>query len=126
MQGGTRRRRLRWTLNLVMAVVMSGLVGACGGDSKGTAGGGESTTEVSPPTELEDGSYSCEASNSTSGNGPYALDCEKSGDTITLRFPNGGHIDLDIESQESADGKTWEIEATNDQNGDSWTVTIDD
>lgn len=75
--------------------------------------------------ELDDGSYSCEAGNDTRGNGPYDLECDKYGDVITLAFPNGGHIDLDIDSQVRVDEDTWEFETTHSESGDSWTVTID-
>ena len=75
-------------------------------------------------TELEDGSYSCDATNSTRGNGPYALDCEKSGDTITIYFTNGGHIDLDIDSQDGTDG-SWDVSAANPANSESWEITVE-
>jgi len=83
----------------------------------------DSSSEPSDPDELADGDYSCDAYNSTAGNGPYSLECEKSGDSIVLHFSNGGYITLDIDSQD-LDGNTWEIDATNADNSDSWDITV--
>jgi hypothetical protein len=81
-------------------------------------------TDQEEPSVLQDGSYSCDATNSTQGNGPYSLACEKSGDTLTIHFENGGYIHLDIDSQDKADENTWEIAGSNPANVDSWDVTV--
>ena len=98
---------------------------ACEGNGPPPNEPNPSSGEGAPPAALEDGSYSCDAYNSTRGNGPYVLDCDKSGDNVTIHFPNGGYLDLDIESQDSTDGSSWEIEATDAANGDSWTITVE-
>ena len=95
-------------------------VNACGSSSTTTA----ESAEQQRPITLQDGSYACEVMNTTRGNGPYTLSCDKSGDDITIHFNNGGYITLDVDSQESADGSTWELEGTNAQTGESWQVTI--
>jgi hypothetical protein len=70
-----------------------------------------------------DGTYSCEASNTTSGNGPYSLECDKSGDEVVIHFNNGGHITLDVDSQEMR-GEQWHVEGTNAQRGEAWEVIL--
>lgn len=42
--------------------------------------------------EFPDGTYTCEVVNATASNGPYTLNCDKSGHTVVVNFPNGGHI----------------------------------
>jgi hypothetical protein len=96
------------------------LVTACGSSSSKMS----DTAEGFHPTVLEDGSYNCEVTNTTRGNGPYTLECEKSGDDLTIHFNNGGHIILDVDSQQSPNGSTWQLEGTNSRNGESWEVTI--
>jgi hypothetical protein len=106
-------------LELISLVCVIGL-SACGSSNSNTA----ETGKEQLPTTLRDGSHDCEVMNTTRGNGPYTLECEKSGDDITIHFNNGGYITLDMDSQESADGSTWELEGTNLQDGESWQVTI--
>ena len=95
---------------------------ACG--SANSRSSAENAAEQQRSSLLQDGSYDCEVTNTTRGNGPYTLECEKSGDEIVIHFNNGGYINLDIDAQPTGDGSTWELEGTNLQNGDSWEVTI--
>lgn len=77
------------------------------------------------PTELDDGSYSCQAINATRGNGPYTLSCDKLGDTVTIHFDNGGYVEIDIDSQERDGEGSWIVSGT-DSRGDTWTLNIDE
>ncbi len=56
------------------------------------------------------GDFDCSATNLSSGNGPYSLDCEQDGDDIIINFPNGGHITVDEDGFHSETGDIWEIE----------------
>lgn len=56
------------------------------------------------------GDFDCTATNLTSGNGPYSLDCESDGDDIIINFPNGGHITVDEDGFHSETGDIWDIE----------------
>lgn len=120
------RTRVIWVLFALAVLVVPWGLASCGGHAAGGSASSESVSESEEPTELADGSYYCDVTNMTRSNGPYILDCEKSGDTITIHFPNGGHIDLDIDSQESTGEGSWEITATNAENGDSWDLSIDE
>lgn len=136
------KNRARWWGWPVFALALVALLslGSCGGDTQtpsgseqsastikeSTIGGDAGVSDVEEPTELADGSYSCEAINATRGKGPYSLECDKSGDTITIHFANGGHIDLDIDSQDLSGEDSWEITATSAESGDEWNLTIDE
>jgi hypothetical protein len=101
------------------------LIWSCGDAETESTPDPRADTQAEVSTELADGSYSCEATNDTRGNGPYDLECEKDGDVLTLTFPNGGHIDLDIDSQVRSGHDSWELEATHAEGGDSWTITVE-
>jgi len=85
---------------------------------------GTSTSAKEPEAEenLADGTYSCEATNDSSGNGPYSLECTVAAESLTIHLPNGGTIDGTIET--SGPGP-YEGVAT-DSRGNSWSVTIND
>lgn len=85
---------------------------------------GMSYADNSEERELPDGSYSCEATNTTNGYGPYTIDCEKNGDEITVNFPNGGYIVTDIDSIESDGSGNWAADTTHTPEGESWEVEI--
>jgi len=112
------------------AWLLAALVGALAGTYLGSCtpayNAAKSEEAGAVPTDLEDGTYSCNATNSSRGNGPYTLECEKSGDRVILHFANGGHVTLDIGSQETADGHSWQIEASHAETGDSWELTIEE
>lgn len=74
--------------------------------------------------ELADGTYSCEVTNTTRGNGPYSLECEKSDSEIVIHFNNGGYITLDVDAGHLSDGETWNFDGSNVRNGDAWEVSI--
>jgi hypothetical protein len=57
-----------------------------------------------------DGEYDCTVTNITRGTGPYSLECEKDGDDLTIRFPNGGYIVVDSDGFHAARGEQWEVE----------------
>ena len=57
-----------------------------------------------------DGEYDCTVTNITRGTGPYSLECEKDGDDLTIRFPNGGYIVVDSDGYHAARGEQWEVE----------------
>jgi hypothetical protein len=59
---------------------------------------------------IPDGDFDCVATNLTTGNGPYSLNCEKDGDDIIINFPNGGHITVDEDGFHSETGDNWDIE----------------
>jgi len=59
---------------------------------------------------ISDGDFDCVATNLTTGNGPYSLNCEKDGDDIIINFPNGGHITVDEDGFHSETGNNWDIE----------------
>ena len=75
---------------------------------------------------LADGSYECEASNTTQGNGPYNLECEKIGNELTIHFSNGGYIVNDIDSINSNGEKSWTLDTTHPEEGDNWDVVINE
>jgi hypothetical protein len=121
-------RDMRHIRPCLIAIVIGLLVPMC---AVGCAPSSDSTASaqqeaVGVPADLEDGTYACDATNSTRGNGPYSLRCEKTGDTIVLHFNNGGHVTLDVDSQDKADGHSRQIEASNSENGDSWEITIEE
>jgi hypothetical protein len=60
--------------------------------------------------DKEDGEYDCTVANVSRGNGPYSLSCEKDGDEIKIRFPNGGHITVDEDGFHPERGDHWEVE----------------
>ena len=84
---------------------------ACGSETSRSA---ESSDAL---RELPDGFYSCDALNATRSNGPYPLDCDKSGSNITIHFNNGGYVDIDLYSQQSVDGLSWLLEGADAQDG---------
>lgn len=110
-----RRRLLGLALLLTIA-------GCSAGNGRAAS---QAIEESKAPTELRDGTYSCEAMNETRSNGPYSLSCDKSGDELVIHFDNGGYISADIDSQITQDGSSWEIDATHSERGDSWHLTID-
>lgn len=118
------RQRHRWPALALWLALLA--LPSCEDSSPSTHATLDTSSVTAETLELVDGSYSCEATNITRGNGPYTLDCEKSDDTITLHFLNGGHIDLDIDSQESSGDGSWEITATHSRNGDQWELSIDE
>lgn len=59
---------------------------------------------------IPDGDFDCTATNLSSGNDPYSLNCEKDGDDIIINFPNGGHITVDEDGFHSETGDNWDIE----------------
>ncbi len=126
MKRSILRPALSWACVCTAAWLVAMSLVACGNSPPTARDSTPRGAAVEEASELADGTYSCDATNTSRGYGPYSLECDKSGDTITLHFSNGGHIDLDIDSQESAGGGTWEIETTSSENGDSWSVTIDE
>lgn len=109
-------------LALLLVLLVAGSCGQIGSES---ATGASAVAEASAEDALADGSYSCEATNESRGTGPYSLECDKEGDVISLHFPNGGHIELDVESEESTAETAWEISATHTRTGDTWALTIE-
>lgn len=98
---------------------------SCGEDTSSPRYSSGSSTAEEPATSLGDGSYSCEASNDTRGNGPYTLSCNKSGNTVTIHFDNGGYVEIDIDSQERDGEGSWDLSGS-DSRGDTWTVSINE
>ena len=74
--------------------------------------------------ELTDGTYDCEVENTTRSNGPYTLDCDKSGSELVIHFTNGGYITNDIDSANSDANGLWTFETTNPETADNWSVEI--
>lgn len=70
----------------------------------------EDENEIENENSLPQGLSDCSAYNTSNGNGPYTLDCERDGDEIRLNFPNGGYIDLDQDGYDPQTGEQWEIE----------------
>ena len=58
----------------------------------------------------EDGEYDCIVFNTSTGNGPYTLSCEKDSGTIIINFPNGGYIVVDEDGFHSRTGHQWDVE----------------
>ena len=75
-------------------------------------------------SNLADGSYTCNAFNVTRANGPYTLNCDKFGPTVTIHFNNGGYIDLDVDSESSVDGSLWSITGINPDDGEGWELNV--
>jgi hypothetical protein len=73
-------------------------------------------------SRLADGSHTCSAQNESTGNGPYELDCETVGNSVTVHFTNGGYLEGSGTVEE---GPPWEFEAY-DSRGNSWSITIND
>lgn len=58
----------------------------------------------------EDGEYDCTVFNTSTGNGPYTLSCEKDSGTIIINFPNGGYIVVDEDGFHPPTGNHWDVE----------------
>lgn len=70
-----------------------------------------STPKIDTENSIEeDGEYDCTAFNTSTGNGPYTLYCEKDGGNITINFPNGGFIVVDEDGFHPRTGHQWDIE----------------
>ena len=57
-----------------------------------------------------DGDFDCSATNTSRGNGPYTLGCEKYGGDVTIHFNNGGHLTVDEDGYDSNTGEYWDVE----------------
>ncbi|MDB5096840.1 MAG: hypothetical protein JWM80_1261 [Cyanobacteria bacterium RYN_339] len=73
--------------------------------------------------KLDDGSYMATVENTSTGNGPYELEVEKSGDEVTINFSNGGFIVTDVNSQDF-DGSSWQLDTSHSSESEDWEVTI--
>jgi hypothetical protein len=58
----------------------------------------------------EEGEYDCTVFNTTTGNGPYTLLCEKNYGSIRINFPNGGYIVVDEDGNHTRTGHQWDVE----------------
>jgi hypothetical protein len=61
-------------------------------------------------SDKEDGEYDCTVFNTSTGNGPYTLSCEKDSGTIIINFPNGGYIVVDEDGFHPPTGNHWDVE----------------
>ena len=72
--------------------------------------GGDGIGHSIDNSDKEDGEHDCTATNTTKGNGPYTLTCEKEGDEITIHFPNGGFIVVHENGYHPETGDNWDVE----------------
>jgi hypothetical protein len=56
------------------------------------------------------GEVDCTVLNTSTGNGPYNLTCERDGDDIRINFPNGGFITVDSDGYHDRTGHYWDVE----------------
>ncbi len=80
--------------------------------------------DLNAESELPSGTYSCTAENTTRGDGPHSLICEKTGDELIIHFPKGVHVVTNISSEESEDNMTWNFVTAHTDTGDTWEVEI--
>lgn len=78
--------------------------------SASIAASDESSVESSNVESAGDGDHECIVTNLSRGNGPYNLECEKDGDEITIRFPNGGYVVVDESGYEASRGEQWSVQ----------------
>ncbi len=78
--------------------------------STSTIASDESEVENSNLESASDGDHECVVMNVSRGNGPYNLECEKDGDEITIRFPNGGYVVVDENGYEASRGEQWSVQ----------------
>ena len=116
--------------NFIFFLVIAGLMSLMGYNSKGSQPakyqqqGQQASAEVNEESELPSGAYSCTAENTTRGDRPHALNCEKKGDELVIHLPNGAHIVTNITSEESENNLTWNFETIHHNTGDRWEVKI--
>ncbi|OFW02254.1 MAG: hypothetical protein A3I61_13435 [Acidobacteria bacterium RIFCSPLOWO2_02_FULL_68_18] len=106
---------------LLGSIVITG-TSACGSGTIRNSASEETRSDTL--NDLPDGAYSCEAFNATRGNGPYSLDCDKFGSSVTIHFSNGGYVEVDVDLETTADGFAWNITGTNADNGEEWEIAI--
>jgi hypothetical protein len=110
------------TFAAVSGCTLTGLLG-CG--VAACVSGEQSLPQIhTPARELPNGAYRCMATNTTQGNGPYFVNCEKSAGMIRVHVRNGGSVETRIQSQQPAAGEMWQIEAVNVSTSDRWEVDI--
>ena len=78
-------------------------------DEKTNLGDMESQIEIDTQTQA-DGSYDCDVTNTTRGNGPYSLGCDKDGDEVTIHFDNGGHVTVDSDGYDYNTGEVCDVD----------------
>lgn len=81
-----------------------------GSPSTSTIASDESAVESSNLEGVGDGDHECVVMNVSQSNGPYFLECEKDGDEITIRFPNGGYVVVDESGYEASRGEQWLVQ----------------
>lgn len=110
-------------LPLILAAV------GCGSGSeshpRGATNGAESVDVEEGRNALVDGTYSCTVSNVSRGNGPYSLECEKSGSEVVIHFPSGGYLSVDIDTESVPQEGTVRFEGTDQKKGDAWEIEIE-
>jgi len=116
--------------NFLIFLVIAGLMSLMGYNSKRSQPakyqhqGQQAPAGVNKESELPAGTYSCTAENTTRGDGPHSLICEKTGDELIIHFPKGIHVVTNISSEESEDNMTWNFVTTHTDSGDTWEVEI--
>lgn len=73
-------------------------------------------------SDIDGESYSCTAYSFSTGN-YYYLTCEFSGDEVILYFPNGGHINVGLDSDVIDNPDS--ISAFDYDKGDYWDLDVD-
>lgn len=111
-------------MNLTIRVFVAALLVASlfAGCVESTHDGDEEVDGTASETKkrLVDGMHPCEATNESTGNGPYSLECTVSGDSVTIHFSNGGYISGTIDASGSGPYEGSVV----DSRGNSWSVTI--
>jgi hypothetical protein len=55
-----------------------------------------------------------------------SANCDKSGDAITVRFPNRGSLAVAVDqAQQASNGVSWEFRGQDTQTGDVWDVVVE-
>lgn len=106
----------------VAALLVASLFASCGEATQDDANEEVDGTAPETTERLVDGTHPCEATNDSTGNGPYSVECTVSGDSVTIHFPNGGYI---IGTIDASGPKPYEGSAV-DSRGNSWSVTIEE
>ncbi len=108
----------------VILILMLTLLSSCGSNSSdsnensssySSSGGsaeddGQDSEDDSVQGRTSDGDFDCSATNTSRGNGPYTLGCEKYGGDVTIHFNNGGHVTVDEDGYDSNTGEYWDVE----------------
>ena len=107
------KNKLKIYISILTTIILTG----CGSDYSESSDSSYPNNSIELSEESSDddqqrqnGSYDCDVTNTSRGNGPYALDCDKDGDEVTINFNNGGSVTIDSDGYDSSTGEQWDVE----------------